>query len=146
MNYLGKFSTISGEVYKPHHRLTSVKAKWTWNRTYEEISKRVKSLVKEDRCMKYNDVRKTLYTETDKSEVGLGATLLRVRGNLNCTYNKLPDNTMLWPITIASKILSSMEWQYSNKEKHLEFCMHLRSSTTTTLHMKYMSSQTTNHW
>ena len=59
--------------------------------------------------MKYYDVRKPLYLETDTSKVGLGTTLLQVRDNLNCGYDKVPDNAMLKPITFASKSLSSTE-------------------------------------
>ena len=45
----------------------------------------------------------------DASGVGLGAGLLQVRDNLNWRYQKLPENTMLWSIELASKSLSNME-------------------------------------
>ena len=89
------------KVYEPLWRLTSVKAEWTWNRIYQEIYERATLLVKEDMCMKYYNVRKPLYLETDASGVGLGVELLQVRDNLNCRYNKVHDNAMLQPITFC---------------------------------------------
>ena len=56
--------------------------------------------------MKYYNVRKTLYLETDVSG-GSGTALLQVRDNLNCRYDEVLYNTMLWPIAFASKSLSS---------------------------------------
>ena len=58
VNYLSKFSPVMAEVCEPLGRLTSINAIWTWNRSYQEIYERTKSLVKEDTCMKYYDVRK----------------------------------------------------------------------------------------
>ena len=69
---------------EPLRRLTSVNVAWTWNRSYQEIYDRGKSVAKEDTCMKYYYVRKPLYLETDISGVGLGPTLLQVRDNLSC--------------------------------------------------------------
>ena len=68
---------MTAEVCKPLKGLTSVKAVWIWNRTYQEIYKRIQSLVKEDIYIKYYNVRKPLYIDDDISEVGLGTTLLR---------------------------------------------------------------------
>ena len=47
VDYLSKFSPMTAEVCETLLRLTSVKAEWTWNRTYQEIDKRAKSPVKE---------------------------------------------------------------------------------------------------
>ena len=79
VNYLSKFSSLTAEVCKPLRRLTSVNAMWTLKRLYQEIYERAKSLVKEDMCMKYFDVRKPLYLETDAPGVVIGTTLLQVR-------------------------------------------------------------------
>ena len=97
------------EICEPLWRLTSIKAVLTWNRTYQEIYKRAKSLVKEYTCMKYYDVRMPLYLETDASEVCLDTALLQVRKNLTCGYCETPDNAMLQPIAFASKSQSSAE-------------------------------------
>ena len=112
------------EVRKPVQRLTSVKVEWMWNRAYQEIYERAKSLVKEDTSMKYYDVRKPLYLENDASGGGIGGALLQVRDNLNCRYNEAPDSTMLWPTVLASKSLSSMEQHYSNIEKEALRILH----------------------
>ena len=105
---------MTAEVCKPLRRLKSVNAAWTSNRLYQEIYERARSLIKEDICMKYYDVRKFLYLETDVSRVGLGATLLQIRDNLSCGYDGAPDNAMLQPTAFASKNLSSTEQWYSN--------------------------------
>ena len=36
---------------------------------------------------------------------------------MKCRNNEVPDNVALCPIAFASKILSSMQWQYSNVER-----------------------------
>ena len=52
--------------------------------------------------MKYYDVRKPLYLETDSLGMGMVTTLLQVSNNLNYGYDKVPDNAMLWPIVFTS--------------------------------------------
>ena len=122
---------MTAEVYKSVKRLTSVNAVWTWNSVYHEIHQQAKSLVKKDTCMKYYDVRKPLYLETDSLGVGLGATLLQVRDDLSCRYDEVQDSARIWPFTFVSKNLSSTEQQYNNIEREawagevppLLFCM-----------------------
>ena len=87
-----------------------VKAVWTWNRTYQEVYERMKSLVKDNTCMKYHGVRKPLYLKTDTSGVRQGVTLLKVRDNLNCAYDEAPDSTMFQAIMFAVKSLFSAQW------------------------------------
>ena len=72
------------EVCKPVQRLISVKAAWTWNRSYQEIYKRAKVPLKEDMCREYYHARKLVYLETDTSGVTQGITLLQIRDNINC--------------------------------------------------------------
>ena len=112
------------EVCKLVWRMTSVEAEWTLNRTPEELHERAKSLVEEDTCMKYYNVRKPQYLETDTSGKGLDVTLLQVWDTLNCGYVKIPHNAMLWPIAFASKSLSFAEWQYSNIEREALRILH----------------------
>ena len=102
VNNLINFSPMTVEVCKPFQRLTSVKAIWTWNRTYQEIYERVKLLVKGEIFMRYCHVRKWLYLESDASGVGLGTTLLQVREYLDCGHNEAPCSG---PIAFASKSL-----------------------------------------
>ena len=96
--------------------------------------------------MKYYDVRKLLCLETYTSGGGLCATLLQVRDDLSCRQDEVLNNTMLQAIGFASKSLCSAEWQHNNIEKHAGSCMGWKSSTTTALHVKYMSPQIINHW
>ena len=58
--------------------------------------------MKDNMCMKYYNVRKLLYLETDASGAGLSSSLLQVRDSLNCGYNEAPDNAMFQPIALAA--------------------------------------------
>ena len=107
-------SPMTAEVCKTFTWLTSVNTAWMWNRSYQEMYERAKSLVKEDICMKCYNVRVSLYLETDASVVGLCTTYLQLRDNQACSYDKVPDNAMLWPTAFACKSLSSAEQCYSN--------------------------------
>ena len=78
---------------------------------------KTKSLVKADVCMKLYDETKPLYLETDASGIGLGAALLQTRDGTTCPNDIAPDNTILRPITFASKSLPSAEHRYSNIER-----------------------------
>ena len=89
---------MTTEVCKPLRRLKSVNPVWTWNRSYQEVYERAKSHKKEDMCMKYNDVRKPLYLESDALGVGLGAALQQVRDNLNCGYEAPATYARPWAI------------------------------------------------
>ena len=60
---------------------------------------------------------KTLYLETDASGIGLGAALLQSRNGETCPRDIAPGNTILRPITFASKSLTGAEQRYSNIKK-----------------------------
>ena len=64
INYLSKFS-LTAEVYEP--LLTLVKADWAWNRMYQDLYGKVKTVVKKDVCMKFYKASRPLYLETDAS-------------------------------------------------------------------------------
>ena len=55
INYLSKFSPDMSEVCKPLRRLTSSKAMWTWDASYQQQFKKAKSLIKVEMCMKFYD-------------------------------------------------------------------------------------------
>ena len=107
VNYLSTFSPMPAEVCETLDRHSSVNTAWMWNRSYQEVCKKSKLLVKEDMYMKHYNVRKPLFLETDASRLSLGTALLQVSDGLSCGYDKVPGNAMLWPITFASKGLSS---------------------------------------
>ena len=92
------------------------KGRLKWSKTYKDLYKKVKTIVKRDACIKVYDAARPLYLETDVSRIHLGARLLEVRGQMNYGHDEIPDNVMLWPIPFASKIISSAEWQYSDIE------------------------------
>ena len=58
INYLGKFSPGTADVCDPLHKLTSSKAIWTWNASYQSLFNKAKLLIKSDMSMKfYNDTK-----------------------------------------------------------------------------------------
>ena len=63
--------------------------------------------------MKFYDDNKLLYLETDASGISCGAALLQLMDNTTCQTHMVPDNTILHPITFASKSLMGEECRYS---------------------------------
>ena len=87
-----------------------------WNGMYQDLLDRAKERVKKDACMKSDDPSRLLYLEIDSSGVILKAGSLKIRDDMNCGQDKVPDNATLCPIVLGSKSLSSAEWSYSNIE------------------------------
>ena len=61
---------------------------------------------------------------TDASGIGLGTTLLKTRDGTACPRDTAPDNTILRPITFASKSLTSAEQRCSNIEREALGILH----------------------
>ena len=74
--------------------------------------------------MKSYKETKPLYLQTDASWIGLGATLLQTRDGATCPRDKVPDNTILKPVTFASKTLISTKQRYSNIEREALGILH----------------------
>ena len=55
INYLAKFSPGTADVCDPLCKLTSSKATWTWNASYQSLFNKAKLLIKSDMCMKFYD-------------------------------------------------------------------------------------------
>ena len=70
INYQSKFSPSTEEAWISPRNLTSAKAEWTWNITYQRLFDKVKSITKEDTCIKLSEM-KQLYLEIDAFGVGL---------------------------------------------------------------------------
>ena len=102
----------------------SNKTTWTWNASYQQLFEKAKSLIKAEMCMKFYDDTKPLYLETDASGIGLGAALLQLRDNTVCPKGTAPGNTILCPITFASKSLTGAKWRYSNIEHEVFGILH----------------------
>ena len=109
INCLNKFSPGTLEACEPLRKLTSSKATWTWNASYQQLFNKAKSLIKVEMCMKFYDDTKPLYLETDALGISLGAALLQLRDNTNCPKDTAPDNTILCPIMFVSKRLTGAE-------------------------------------
>ena len=124
INYLGKFSPGTADVCDPLHKLTSSKVIWTWNTLYQAVFKKAELLLKSDMCMKCYDDTKLLYLETDASRVGLGASLLQTYEGTTGQKDTVPDNTILHPVTFASKSLTGTEHRYSNIEREALGILH----------------------
>ena len=84
INYLGKNSLGTADVCEPLHKLTSSKAVWTWNASFQALFNKAKLLIKSDMCMTFYDGTKPLYLETDASSVDLGAALLQTQEGTTC--------------------------------------------------------------
>ena len=65
INYLGKISPHTVDVCDPLCKLTSSKATWTWNASYQSLFNKAKLLIKSDTCIKFYDDTKALYLETN---------------------------------------------------------------------------------
>ena len=53
INYLSKFSPITACICDPLHNLTSSRAVWMWNASYQALYEKTKLLIKDDVCMKF---------------------------------------------------------------------------------------------
>ena len=124
INYLRKFFPGTTDVCDPLHQLTSSKGTWTWNASYQPLFNKAKLLMKSDMCLKFYDDTKPLYLETDASRVGLGAALLQTHEGMTCQKDTVPNNTILHPITFASKSLTVAEHGYSNIEREALGILH----------------------
>ena len=102
----------------------SSRAVWTWNVSYQALYDKTKSLIKNDRCIKFYNKTKPLYLETDASGIGLGTALLQTRDGATCQKDTAPYNTILRPNVFASKSLTSAEWRYSNTEREALGILH----------------------
>ena len=66
--------------------------------------------------MKFYNMARPLYLETDSSSMSLRDSLLKVRDGMNYRHDETVDNTILHLIAFTSKNLSSAEQCYSNIE------------------------------
>ena len=92
INYLSKFSPDMVEVCKPLRKLTSSKAMWTWDASYQQRFEKAKTLIKVEMCMKFYDDNIPLYLVTDTSGISLRAVLLLLRYDTSCQTHMAPDN------------------------------------------------------
>ena len=95
-----------------------------WNASYQGLYDKTKYLIKANVCMKFYDDTKPLYLNTDPSGIGFGAALLQSRNGTTCPKDIVPNNTVLRPITFASKSLTSAEHRYSNIQREALGILH----------------------
>ena len=65
------------------------------NIIFQDLNEKAKATVKKDTYMKFYDVARPLFLETDASGIGFGAGLLQVRDGMNCGHDEVPDNAIL---------------------------------------------------
>ena len=53
IDYLGKFSPTTANVCEPLQNLMSSQKLWTWNRSYQALFNKAKSLIRDDVCMRF---------------------------------------------------------------------------------------------
>ena len=109
INYLSTFTSGIAELCDLLSQLTYIKAEWMWNSSYQALSDKGKLIIKEDTCMKFYQEAKPLYSGTDTSGLGLAASLLQTRDYMSSPKDEGPDQSILRPITVASKRLSATE-------------------------------------
>ena len=92
------------------------------------------------------DKTRPLYLETDASCVGLGAGLLQIRGEMNCTQNVTPHSSILILNTFVNKILPCVETRHSNIEEEALGTHHGLENFHHYCFTRTVSSQITSHW
>ena len=61
--------------------------------------------------------KEQLYVETNDSGVGLGASVLQAKDDLQFPSNEAPGKAVLWPVISVIKSLTSAETHHSNIER-----------------------------
>ena len=84
INYLSKFSPDMSVVCKLLRKLTSSKAMWMWDTSYQQWYQKAKLLIKVEMFMKFYDDTRPLYLKIDTSRIGLWEALLKLRDNTDC--------------------------------------------------------------
>ena len=113
------------DIFKHLYVLTSVKSEWIWNKTYQKLYKRARTLIKKDTYMEFHNEKEPLCLQTNTSEVSLGAFLLEVIKVITCLTGDAPVNTILWLTAFASKSLSISTTWYSNIEHEALGILHV---------------------
>ena len=101
------FFPSAANVCETLRKLTSSNTLWTFNASYQTLFDKVKSLIKDDVCMKFYNETKPMYLDTKVSGIGLVTSLLQTRDGATWPRNITPDNTILRLIVFASKSLTS---------------------------------------
>ena len=123
MNYLRKFPKAPIEVCELLRKLIT-RVKWMWNRYYQNLYEKVKSIIKAKACIKFYNKKEALYLKMDASGVGLEAGLLQVRDRMWFCRNEAPDNVAMCPIAFGSLSFTSAEMRYSNIEREARGILH----------------------
>ena len=124
MNYLGKISHSNAKVCEPLRKLISSKCRWTWDSMCQNLYDSAKNIMKNNVTIAFYNEKEQLFLETDVSGMGLGPSLLQVRDGVWFQSNEMTDNTVLQPIAVASKSLTSIETCYSNIDKEAIGILH----------------------
>ena len=74
---------------------TSSKYEWKWNNSHQSLSKRPKNIIKKNTTVAFYSKKEQLYLEIDSLNVGLGASLLQVRGGMWFLRYEAPGNAAL---------------------------------------------------
>ena len=77
--------------------------------SYQALFDKMKSIIKEDACMKFYEEKKTLCLKTDSSGVGLRAGPIQTRIGTMYPRDVASDNTIMKLIAFAHKSLSATE-------------------------------------
>ena len=123
------------EVCNPLWKLTLVKTEWPWNGMYQDLYDKAKYIIRLDPYIKLYDASKPLYWQMPPMSAWVQACYMY---GMEWTVGEIPESTALWPITFASKSLSSAEWQNRNiLWEALDILHELENFTTNALPMKF---------
>ena len=107
INYLSTFLPITTEGCEPLQKLTLVKTYWAWNGMYQDLYDRTRKIIKEDACMKFFDVSRTLCLETDVPGASLGTRLLQVGNGMNWGIMKYHIIQLYAQLLLLKSLLSA---------------------------------------
>ena len=107
INYLGRFIPNLSEKTTTLRSLTHTRAVWKWAGEHEREFHDLKKLITEEPIMKFYDPSLPIKISSDASKSSLGCVLMQKHGE------------HFYPISYASREMTSAETQYAMIEKEL---------------------------
>ncbi|KAF9752793.1 Retrovirus-related Pol polyprotein from transposon 17.6, partial [Nosema granulosis] len=107
VNYYRKFIQNCAQKCEPLNRLLRKNVTFEWTSKQENAFRELKKEILSGKCLTQPDFNKEFILTTDASNVGLGAILSQMRGDIE------------YPVAFASRGLRPAEFKYSITEKEM---------------------------